>query len=108
MHIDIAKGFAVAYKREPNDGSLGMIADANWRRNFRRRMLRWFDAHARDLPWRRTSDPYRVWISEIMLQQTQVATVIPYYDRFIKRFPTAKVLAAASEEEVLRHWEGLG
>jgi A/G-specific adenine glycosylase len=74
----------------------------------RRRLLAWFDRHRRDLPWRHTRDPYRIWVSEIMLQQTQVATAIPYYHRFLERFPTVTALAAADEQEVLRHWEGLG
>ena len=64
--------------------------------------------NARDLPWRSTRDPYAIWISETMLQQTQVATVIPYYERFLASFPTIADLAAASEASVLRHWEGLG
>src|SRR5215204_1261601 len=74
----------------------------------RRRLLAWFDRHARDLPWRRTRDPYRVWVSEIMLQQTQVATVIPYFERFMARFPNARALADASGDEVLHLWTGLG
>jgi A/G-specific adenine glycosylase len=74
----------------------------------RRRLIAWYRRHRRDLPWRRTRDPYCVWISEIMLQQTQVATVIPYYERFLARFPNVGCLAAADEHEVLRHWEGLG
>jgi A/G-specific adenine glycosylase len=74
----------------------------------RRRVLAWFQRDARSLPWRETDDAYLVWISEIMLQQTQVATVIPYFERFRERFPTPAALAAADEEEVLRHWEGLG
>ena len=82
--------------------------DARWRQTLRRNLLRWFDSHERDLPWRQTSDPYRVWISEIMLQQTQVATVIDYFHRFMERFATVDVLAAADEQEVLRYWEGLG
>lgn len=72
------------------------------------RLLAWYRPRARDLPWRRTRDPYRVWLSEIMLQQTRVETVLPYYERFLARFPTVEVLAAAGEQEVLRHWEGLG
>ncbi|CAG0931688.1 Adenine DNA glycosylase [Planctomycetaceae bacterium] len=68
----------------------------------------WFIANARDLPWRRDPSPYRVWISEIMLQQTQVATVIPYFERFIERFPNVQTLAAASEHDVLALWSGLG
>ena len=73
-----------------------------------RNLLQWFDRSARDLPWRRTSDLYAIWISEIMLQQTQVATVIAYYERFLARFPDVASLAAADEQEVLRLWEGLG
>src|SRR5499433_2468321 len=75
---------------------------------FRRRLLCWYRDHRRDLPWRRSRDPYRIWISEIMLQQTRVATVIPYYRKFLERFPTVDQLAAAPEEEVLRMWSGLG
>ncbi|HTU24154.1 MAG TPA: A/G-specific adenine glycosylase, partial [Pirellulales bacterium] len=74
----------------------------------RRRLVAWYRRNRRDLPWRQTRDPYCVWISEIMLQQTQVATVIPYYERFLARFPNVRRLAAADEHEVLRHWEGLG
>ena len=75
---------------------------------FTRRLLAWFKNNARDLPWRGTRDPYRIWVSEIMLQQTQVATVVAYYKRFLARFPTVAALAAADEQEVLRLWEGLG
>jgi A/G-specific adenine glycosylase len=75
---------------------------------FRRNLLAWFSRFQRDLPWRRTRDPYRIWLSEIMLQQTRVAAVIPYYERFLERFPTVEALAAAPEEEVLRLWSGLG
>lgn len=82
--------------------------DAKWKQSFRRRLLAWFEKHARDLPWRRSRDPYRVWISEVMLQQTQVATVKPYFERFIAAFPTVEALAAADEQQVLRLWEGLG
>jgi len=77
-------------------------------RNVRGPLLRWFGRHARDLPWRRTRDPYAIWVSEIMLQQTQVRTVLPYYERFLARFPDVRSLAAASEEEVLAAWSGLG
>jgi A/G-specific adenine glycosylase len=69
---------------------------------------RWFAREQRDLPWRRTGDPYAIWISEIMLQQTRVAAVIPYYERFLARFPDFHVLAAASEDQVLTMWAGLG
>ena len=74
----------------------------------RRKLLAWYARHARDLPWRRTRDPYAVWVSEIMLQQTQVATVIPYFARWMRRFPTVRRLAAADEADVLKAWEGLG
>jgi A/G-specific adenine glycosylase len=77
-------------------------------RQVRRALLAWFDRHKRDLPWRRDRDPYRIWVSEIMLQQTQVATVVPYFERFLAAFPTIAALAAADEQEVLRLWEGLG
>ncbi|MBI3802648.1 MAG: A/G-specific adenine glycosylase [Nitrospirae bacterium] len=75
---------------------------------FTRPLLKWYRAHGRDLPWRRTSDPYAVWVSEIMLQQTQVATVLPYYDRFLTLFPTLRALAASPPDKVLKAWEGLG
>jgi A/G-specific adenine glycosylase len=75
---------------------------------FRRRLKSWYAKRARDLPWRNIGEPYRVWISEIMLQQTTVATVVPYFERFTKRFPTIHDLARAKQNEVLRHWEGLG
>jgi A/G-specific adenine glycosylase len=71
-------------------------------------LLRWFDKHRRDLPWRRDRDPYRIWVSEVMLQQTQVATVVPFFERFLAKFPTVPDLAAADLQEVLRLWEGLG
>jgi A/G-specific adenine glycosylase len=70
--------------------------------------LAWFDRYRRDLPWRRTRDPYRVWLSEVMLQQTRVETVLPYYERFLARFPTIEELALAPLEEVLALWSGLG
>ena len=76
--------------------------------SFREKLLVWYDAHKRDLPWRRTQDPYKIWISEIMLQQTRVDTVIPYYERFLDWFPTVADLAQASEEKLLKAWEGLG
>jgi A/G-specific adenine glycosylase len=77
-------------------------------RNFRRRLLAWFDKNARDLPWRTERTPYRVWISEMMLQQTQVQQVLPYYHRFLTRFPTLQSLARAPLEHVLKAWEGMG
>ena len=75
---------------------------------FRKQLLSWFAHSQRDLPWRRTKDPYRIWLSEIMLQQTRVAAAIPYYERFLERFPNVTTLAEAPEEEVLRYWAGLG
>src|SRR5277367_5318741 len=74
----------------------------------RKRLLSWFRKYRRALPWRLNKDPYRIWLSEIMLQQTRVAAVIPYYERFLERFPDVRSLAAAPQEEVLRLWSGLG
>jgi A/G-specific adenine glycosylase len=79
-----------------------------WRRPLVKQLLTWFDRSARDLPWRRTRDLYAIWVSEVMLQQTQVATVIPYWLRFLERFPKVEALAAAEERDVLRVWEGMG
>lgn len=84
------------------------LPDAAWRGRLRRRLSAWFARHARDLPWRGRRDPYAVWVSEIMLQQTQVATVKPYFERFMAAFPTVGDLARAEPREVLRLWEGLG
>src|SRR5437868_825056 len=78
------------------------------RERFRRLLLDWYDTHARDLPWRESRDPYRVWLSEIMLQQTRVAAVIAHYREFLRRFPTVEKLAAARESSVLAAWSGLG
>jgi A/G-specific adenine glycosylase len=78
------------------------------RASFQRRLLAWFRAHRRDLPWRTSRDPYRIWIAEIMLQQTRIAAVLPYYARFLKQFPTVESLARARQENVLRLWSGLG
>ena len=75
---------------------------------FRREMLTWFELARRDLDWRRTRDPYRIWLSEIMLQQTRVAAVVPHYRRFLARFPTVRSLAGARLDSVLRSWAGLG
>ena len=77
-------------------------------RELRPRLLRWYRRERRDLPWRRTRDPYAIWVSEVMLQQTQVNTVLPYYRRFLDRFPDPASLARACEEEVLALWSGLG
>ncbi len=78
------------------------------KRNIQKALLGWFDREQRDMPWRRTGDPYPIWVSEIMLQQTQVKTVIPYFERWMKSFPTLQKLARSREETVLKHWEGLG
>ncbi len=98
---------------EPNEASddarqLAPFDDGKVRQNLRRRLRTWFQANARDLPWRRTRDPYQIWVSEIMLQQTQVATVIPYFERFVERFPNVAELAKADQQDVLCLWEGLG
>ena len=86
----------------------GIVLSIPQKSKLQTKLLEWFNKNARDLPWRRTQDPYAIWISEIMLQQTQVATVIPYYHRFLKRFPTVRRLAQAGLSNVLRVWEGLG
>src|SRR5450631_231014 len=78
------------------------------RTRIRRQLLAWYDASQRDLPWRRSRDPYAIWVSEIMLQQTRVAVVVERYQAFMERFPTLVSLALASEQEVLALWSGLG
>src|SRR3982750_276995 len=76
---------------------------------FAQKLIAWQRRHGRHgLPWQGTADPYRIWLSEVMLQQTQVGTVIPYYERFLAKYPSVEALAAASEEEVLELWSGLG
>lgn len=75
---------------------------------FTNRLIAWYQANKRDLPWRKTHDPYRIWLSEVILQQTRVAQGLPYYKRFVEKYPTVADLAAAKEEEVLRLWQGLG
>lgn len=84
------------------------LLSSAWNRSLATKLLQWFQQAARDLPWRRTRDLYAIWISEVMLQQTQVVTVIPYWERFLARFPDPAALAAADEHDVLRLWEGLG
>lgn len=78
------------------------------KRRFRGAVLKWYDQHGRKLPWRESADPYRIWLSEVMLQQTTVAAVVPYFERFTARFPDVQSLAEADVDEVLRLWEGLG
>ncbi len=75
---------------------------------FETQLLEWYDVNGRKLPWRETKDPYRIWLSEIMLQQTQVPTVIPYYERWLEAFPELSAVARASQDEVLKLWEGMG
>ncbi|MTW88084.1 A/G-specific adenine glycosylase [Virgibacillus dakarensis] len=75
---------------------------------FQQDLINWYQANKRDLPWRRTQDPYKIWVSEIMLQQTKVDTVIPYFQQFIEKYPTPYALAEADEQDVLKSWEGLG
>jgi A/G-specific adenine glycosylase len=87
---------------------IGEELDSVELKQFRESLLKWFNNYRRDLPWRKNRDPYRVWISEIMLQQTRVAAVIPYYEKFLTRFPDVESLASAPQKEVLRLWSGLG
>jgi A/G-specific adenine glycosylase len=84
------------------------LVDGRLRQRVGRHLLAWFRRHRRDLPWRHDRDPYRIWVSEVMLQQTQAATVVRFFERFVRRFPSLAALAAADEQEVLRLWEGLG
>ncbi|MGE5589047.1 MAG: A/G-specific adenine glycosylase [Bacillota bacterium] len=79
-----------------------------WAAAFQQTLLDWYGRERRDLPWRQTRDPYSIWVSEVMLQQTRVETVVPYYRRFLEQFPTASALAQASPDQVLKAWEGLG
>ncbi len=98
----------MARRKTDTDPATATLPDSPWRSRFRRLLQAWYTKHARDLPWRQNRDPYLVWISEIMLQQTQVATVEAYFLRFREAFPSVESLAAAEEEDVLRAWEGLG
>jgi A/G-specific adenine glycosylase len=86
----------------------GTLKSSSAEARFRAKLLAWYDEHKRDLPWRRSSDPYRIWLSEIMLQQTRVAAVTEHYERFLKRFPSIEKLASARESSVLAAWSGLG
>src|SRR5579885_1721505 len=95
-------------KPTPHDGPPQNSKITTRNSRLRRRLLAWFDAARRDLPWRRDRDPYRIWVSEVMLQQTTVAAVVPYFERFLRAFPSLRDLAAAAEQDVLRLWEGLG
>jgi len=93
---------------DPTDPGVADASAAPRLADRREPLLAWFAHRARDLPWRRSRSPYRVWIAEVMLQQTRAATVVPYYERWLERFPDVATLAAADEREVLRAWEGLG
>ena len=79
-----------------------------YKKQVRNALVSWFLEEKRDLPWRKTTDPYKIWVSEVMLQQTKVDTVIPYYERFIAKYPSLESLANADEGELLKEWEGLG
>jgi len=94
--------------RKRKASSSSPLVEPARRESLRASLLAWYDRHKRDLPWRRTRDPYAIWLSEVMLQQTQVATVIPYWERFLQRFPTVEALAAAPLTDVLAGWRGLG
>lgn len=94
--------------KETKAGELYFEADSVEAAQFRRKLMSWYRENARDLPWRGVDDPYRTWVSEVMLQQTRVAAVIPYYERFLARFPTFEALASAAEAELLAQWAGLG
>jgi len=91
-----------------SDGKDRYVIGLTPKENIQKALLQWFKKNKRDLPWRKTKDPYAIWVSEIMLQQTQVATVIPYYRNFLKTFPTVCNLAKANLSKVLKVWEGLG
>lgn len=97
-----------AGSRIPTQTKIGLAWATDQKWGTRSKLLAWYDTHARDLPWRQSRDPYRVWVSEIMLQQTRVAAVIDHYHEFLRRFPTVQRLAAAREASVLAAWSGLG
>ena len=89
-------------------GGYSLVEDRRRTRGVRENLLLWYDRTKRDLPWRHSRDPYAIWLSETMLQQTRVDTVIPYYERFLQRFPSVYHLADAETDDVLGHWAGLG
>lgn len=99
------------FKKHGNSHKINFSEDIvsyQYTEQFRRHLVEWFHNEKRDLPWRHTTDPYKIWVSEVMLQQTRVDTVIPFYERFIKKYPTMEELAYSEEEELLKMWEGLG
>ena len=101
-------GTKVAKKKEAKGPELQNLPNAAWIVECQKSLVAWYRKHKRDLPWRRRRDAYSIWVSELMLQQTRVETVIPYYERFLNRFPDVRALAAAREDEVLALWSGLG
>jgi A/G-specific adenine glycosylase len=109
-HVRLQKVLSLGESRLAVDGRPALPGEipGELRGWLRRRLLAWFGKHRRPLPWRQDRDPYRIWVSEVMLQQTQVATVVPFFERFVRTFPTLTALAEADEQDVLRHWEGLG
>jgi A/G-specific adenine glycosylase len=113
--VSLEGGAAPSYAGMVNDRTVPSTADlcGRWLRQTDRRAIAralgdWYRADRRDLPWRRSRDPYAVWVSEVMLQQTQVATALPYYERWMQRFPTVHDLARSTEDDVLHAWQGLG
>jgi len=92
----------------PSAGSPTPLPSSGRKRRLRERLLAWYGEDHRDLPWRRTDDPYAIWLAEVLLQQTQVPTAVPYYERFLERFPTVEALARTPRQAVLKVWEGLG
>ncbi|HLK31745.1 MAG TPA: A/G-specific adenine glycosylase [Terriglobales bacterium] len=96
------------HKPKPRVAVTKMFLEAPARQAFRRGLLSWYERHRRDLPWRRSRDPYRIWVSEVMLQQTRVSAVLDYYERFLRQFPDMQALAAAPPDAVLAAWSGLG
>src|SRR5438105_1611130 len=95
-------------RKSKSDCGLRLGSLSGQRASFSADLLGWYDQHARDLPWRENRDPYRIWLSEIMLQQTRVAAVLEHYRLFLAKFPTVQELASAREASVLAAWSGLG
>ena len=103
-----SRRFRARMRRVRKSGAMKLALTGRDVASLRRKLLGWYRANRRDLPWRRGRDPYRVWLAEIMLQQTRIAAVLPYYERFLARFPNVAALARARETEVLKFWAGLG
>jgi len=116
MDFTIISSRSAGFFTEPNYISTHEIRmqtmDFKWKekqtKQFCQRLIAWYRREHRKLPWRESGNPYHIWVSEVMLQQTQVATVIPYFQRFLAAFPTIEKLAAADQQQVLKLWEGLG